>query len=349
MVLNVDNSDELDKYIRAGDKLEELAVHLIAHGVDKLESENIKNNDYLLNELFSACYFALNKSGLLLNEQDCLHTNINWSAVKSLKELAVIKQECLQLSSGIEGHVKLLLHCAGHLPAVLAGRINGLEVLFPRGSATLVSGAYRGNILQDNLNKRIAEDIVQSVSVRSGNVKVLEVGAGTCATTAVVLQALNQFDNPPEVLITDISPSLVNEAKQNFSEMYPFTHYSVLDVEIKHHERFDIIYASNVLHATKDINVVLKNLFDLMNDGGKLIINELLAFSAYTTITFGLTSGWWLFDDKMRIDHSPLLDANRWKEVLSNAGFVNVEFNFLEVNNSKYRQQVLISCECSVQ
>jgi len=46
----------------------------------------------------------------------------------------------------------------------------------------------------------------------------------------------------------------------------------------------------------------------LLRKGGLLIANELTAKTDFLTLTFGLTDGWWLFDDaKRRIPGAPLL------------------------------------------
>jgi hypothetical protein len=46
----------------------------------------------------------------------------------------------------------------------------------------------------------------------------------------------------------------------------------------------------------------------LLRKGGLLIANELTAKTDFLTLTFGLTDGWWLFEDaKWRIPGAPLL------------------------------------------
>ena len=41
----------------------------------------------------------------------------------------------------------------------------------------------------------------------------------------------------------------------------------------------------------------------------------------FATLTFGMTSGWWLFEDEEnRLKGSPLLDAAGWKQVLAASG-----------------------------
>lgn len=70
----------------------------------------------------------------------------------------------------------------------------------------------------------------------------------------------------------------------------------------------DVVFATNVLHATRNMGTTLRHCKALLRSGGLLIANELSAKTEFLTLTFGLTEGWWLFDDAdRRIPGSPLL------------------------------------------
>ncbi len=64
--------------------------------------------------------------------------------------------------------------------------------------------------------------------------------------------------------------------------------------------RYDILFATNVLHATRNMEVTIQNCKALLCKGGLLIANELSAKTEFLTLTFGLTEGWWLYDDVQR-------------------------------------------------
>jgi len=57
------------------------------------------------------------------------------------------------------------------------------------------------------------------------------------------------------------------------------------------------VFATNVLRATRDMAATLANCKALLRPGGLLLANELTAKTAFLTLTFGLTEGWWLYDD----------------------------------------------------
>ena len=48
------------------------------------------------------------------------------------------------------------------------------------------------------------------------------------------------------------------------------------------------------------MEVTIQNCKALLRKGGLLIANELSAKTEFLTLTFGLTEGWWLYDDVQR-------------------------------------------------
>ena len=64
--------------------------------------------------------------------------------------------------------------------------------------------------------------------------------------------------------------------------------------------RYDILFATNVLHATRNMAKTIQQCKTLLRKGGLLIANELSAKTPFLSLTFGLTEGWWLYDDKSR-------------------------------------------------
>ena len=157
--------------------------------------------------------------------------------------------------------------------------------------------------------------------------QILEVGAGTGGTTAFVLEALAPFADRIRYLFTDIGKFFLDAARQRFAD-YPFVAFAALDIERPPGRQgfaangFDVVIAANVLHATRDIDATLANIRALCRKGGVVLINEATARQDFNTLTFGLTRGWWLFEDEARrIPHAPLLRAESWLEALAAQGF----------------------------
>ncbi len=131
-----------------------------------------------------------------------------------------------------------------------------------------------------------------------------------------------------EYWYTDLSPAFLDQAERRFGPGRDHLRYGRWDVTAPGAgERLtggdcDVIVATNVLHATRDIRAVLRNLAAALRPGGVLVVNEVTRKSAILTLTFGLLDGWWLDDDEdVRLPGAPLLSASRWQEVLRDTGY----------------------------
>ncbi|MEM6846443.1 MAG: amino acid adenylation domain-containing protein [Pseudomonadota bacterium] len=228
----------------------------------------------------------------------------------------------------------LLGHALDALEDVLTGRVNATAVLFPDGSDRLVEPVYRDNAIAQHFNGALA-DIVAAVARSSGSVgvRILEVGAGTGATTVAVLDALRQSGvRPAQYLFTDVSPKFLAPAADRFGAAPGFA-TARFDVSRPprsqgiQEDAFDIVIATNVLHATPSIADSLTAIKHVLRRGGVLLLNELTEPSLFTHVTFGLLDGWWSARDTgLRVQGSPVLAPASWARVLSAQGFTDAAF-----------------------
>ncbi|MGE0415881.1 MAG: SDR family NAD(P)-dependent oxidoreductase, partial [Acetobacteraceae bacterium] len=230
-------------------------------------------------------------------------------------------------------YLDLLDACATRLPDILRGTVDANDVLFPGGSSHLVEPIYRGNQVVDHFQTIVADATVAAVQARLRDlppetpVRILEIGAGTGGTTAFVLPALKSLANRVRYVFTDVGRMFLDAARARFDE-YGFLSVEHLDIEQPPATQgfpthgFDIVIAANVLHATRDIARTLAQVRVLCRKGGILLLNEATARQDFNTMTFGLTRGWWLFQDaERRIAHAPLLSVSAWQDALSAHGF----------------------------
>ena len=90
-------------------------------------------------------------------------------------------------------------------------------------------------------------------------------------------------------------------------------------------DEFDVVIATNVLHATRDLHATLRHTKRLLRPGGALVLNESVEVQEYSTYTFGLLPGWWnASDPHERLADSPLASASRWPALLRDEGFAQV-------------------------
>ena len=231
--------------------------------------------------------------------------------------------------------IPLVDACAPEALAVVSGRKSAVEVLFPGGSSALVENVYARDAVSDFFNTLTAHAVDSLVRSRraersAGIESVLEIGAGTGGTTAAVLPRLATLTPLVPYHCTDISPVLLQQTQGVFGVAHPNVRFRPLDIGddpvAQGFERAanDVVIAANVLHATRDIAATLTHVRQLLRPGGVLVLNEVTRAFHFTSLTFGLTPGWWLFDDEGRIPGAPLLSIDGWRRALTAAGFSDV-------------------------
>ncbi|OKP94478.1 non-ribosomal peptide synthetase [Paenibacillus sp. P32E] len=267
------------------------------------------------------------------------------------------QQDMLEAYPLLSPYVALLDTCLEAYPEVLTGKLDHMQVLFPDGSKSRVEPIYKGNALVDYYNKTVASLIRRIVEARlKANpgevVKVLEIGAGTGGTSVFVFDALKDLREQIEYYYTDISPGFTRYGEKQYGETSGFGLFRTLDIEKDieaqgfEPDSMDICFASNAIHATGDIQRALGHVKRLLRTGGQLILNELTSLQVFSTLTFGLTTGWWLFEDpEKRIPGSPLLSPRQWKEVLGLCGFRHTRLVDLLQREGEDRSQSIIVAE----
>ncbi|GAB1218268.1 hypothetical protein ATERTT37_007522 [Aspergillus terreus] len=164
------------------------------------------------------------------------------------------------------------------------------------------------------------------------SIRVLEVGGGTGGDTAVALNGLTP-DNEnwlySKYTFTDISPGFLGEAKERFKS-YGNMEYKTLDISRDPVEQgfeegsYDLVIASNVIHATPKISETLANIKRLLSPRGRLFMIELACASPFIEYIMGILPGWWLGEADGRADR-PYIEVERWHKELLAAGFTGVD------------------------
>ncbi|GCB52025.1 SDR family NAD(P)-dependent oxidoreductase [Streptomyces sp. NL15-2K] len=234
------------------------------------------------------------------------------------------------------GALELIADCAAALPDVLAGRRAGLELLFPGGSDRRVAPLYHDDPRSAFFNNACAGAVRAAVArvldeEPGAAASVLEIGAGTGGTSRPVLQALAPYGSRLSYDYTDLATGLVRRAQQRLGAEHPFVRFRALDVSTDPQAQgfpaggWDVVLAANVLHATPDLRQTLANCRRLLRPGGVLVLNEATRVLDSVNVVFGLTDGWWAYQDgELRLPHAPLLQPAAWRAVLAASGFRDV-------------------------
>jgi len=226
---------------------------------------------------------------------------------------------------GLEAGLRLLGRCLDALPELLAGECPGTDILFPAGSMEWVEPIYRDQPVLADCSRRLAAAVVAAAA--KGGRRILEIGAGTGSTAGPVLEALRTagLEADSRYVYSDISRAFVNHGQSRFGPR--LADARVLDISRPPEDQgfepaaWDIIIASNVLHATADISQTLAHVAALSAPGGIVLINEMVEPDDFATLTFGLLDGWWESRDlDCRLADGPILSITGWQERLRSAG-----------------------------
>ncbi|RSZ60417.1 SDR family NAD(P)-dependent oxidoreductase [Massilia atriviolacea] len=233
---------------------------------------------------------------------------------------------------------QLVDKCLRALPDILTGKRKATDVLFPNSSLELVERVYKSDTLSLAYNVSLSETLVAAVQARlkvepDARIRMLEIGAGTGATTVSILDKLRPYqDRIAEYCYTDLSKAFLFHAENNYAPRAPYLVTRIFNVEQPVAQQveagsYDVVIAANVIHATKNIRNAVRNAKAVLRKGGMLLLNEISDKSICGHLTFGLLDGWWLNeDDEVRIPGSPGLYPDAWKMVLEEEGFHSVRF-----------------------
>ena len=213
------------------------------------------------------------------------------------------------------------------LAEVLRGREDPLTLLFSSGEPTAADLYLKAPVARA-ANSMLGDAVRTLVAALPDGrrLRVIEVGAGTGSATASVLPELpeGRFD----YMYTDISAGFFAEAEARFGD--EAIEYRPLDIEkdpvaqgFDAHS-YDLLIASNVLHATRYLEETLAHCSDLLAPSGQLIALENLSGLGWMDLTFGQLDGWWRFADSYRPHHA-LAEPSVWRHALGNVGFEEVE------------------------
>ncbi len=341
-----EETKQLLQYQGALDALDRFSQYSLFHALLKLGIFKESGDCYVIadlqhdlkiisryDQLFLTLLDCLEKADFLLIQDGQVEVNAHVQRYDA-KELEKRKHELLKKYPPVSAHIELLCICLENLVEILQGKALATDIMFPNSSLKLVERVYGNNAVADYYNRQVTRcvrsfsDTWLPVMPNGSKIKILEVGAGTGGTTVAVLEGIKDIGDHIHYYYTDVSGGLVNYGEKTYGRQYPFVDFKTLDIERDSLEQefqpgdFDIVIASNVLHATKNMNQTIANVKRLLKTNGWLVINEFTVRQDLLTLTFGLLDGWWMFEDKdYRLRGAPLLSTDMWEVVLQEQGF----------------------------
>jgi polyketide synthase PksN len=254
----------------------------------------------------------------------------------------------------LKAQVQLVEATLRALPAILTGKQPATDVIFPNGSMRLVEDVYKNNPVADYFNARVGDILAAYMEARlrqdaGAQIRILEIGAGTGGTSALLFERLRPYQaHIEEYCYTDLSRAFLFHAEKSYGAANPYLTYRIFDVskplasQGMAAARYDVVVATNVLHATSSIRQSVRNAKATLRTNGLLLLNELSENHLFAHLTFGLLDGWWLYEDvQLRIPGCPGLSPASWQSVLEAEGYRSVFFPAEEAHT--LGQQIVVA------
>ncbi|KAH9876642.1 hypothetical protein J1614_003774 [Plenodomus biglobosus] len=237
--------------------------------------------------------------------------------------------------------LRLTHHAGIHLARALSGATDGNRVLMSHPDGRRLCQSVYHNYVINRLGfetmRLMLENLSKQMRTVNGPLKVLELGAGTGSATTALLPLLASLDIPVEYTFTDLSSSLVAQARRTLGKKYPFMKFAVQDIEKpvggdlagQQH----IVIASHCVHATRSLTESTRNIRHALRPEGFLMMFEMREAWPALDITFGLYEGWWLFEDGRTHAYT---GPEAWERCLTEAGYGAVQWTEGTLPEHKY-------------
>lgn len=219
----------------------------------------------------------------------------------------------------------------------LLGVINEHLVREMRRNGSMIEHMLEGGLLDrfyeegfDTANVWIAR-IIKQISHRYPQMRLFEIGAGTGGSTRFILPQIG--DAFTSYTFTDLSAGFFERANDRFISYSDRMVYSTYNMENPPTEQgfeegaYDVVLASNAVHATGKIEETIANARSLLRPGGYMVLleimgNDFLGIGA----SMGGLPGWWAGAeaDPTRCD-GPCFTVSQWDALVKRHGFSGVE------------------------
>ncbi|OBT83082.1 hypothetical protein VE02_08865 [Pseudogymnoascus sp. 03VT05] len=300
-------------------KLVRVSYHFIHDTVNEFEGEDTENWPWHHKRFYEwmKSVVALGKRGELGSGSQ------KWSqARKGLKTMLADELNAGDVSG------QLTVRVGQKLTSIIRGDVTPLELMM---EGNLLNQFYMNHQRFKTRSAKHLAKIAELYAVKQPGANVLEIGRGTGGATGTVLDAFAARGDGSGTLLghytfTDISPGFFEAAKHKFATWSSMMEFKKLDIEADSIEQsftagsYDLIVASMVLHATKNLHKALSHVRKLLKPGGKLLMAETTRDRLDAQLIFGTLPGWWLAEEPDR-QMSPNAPLETWDRVLRETGF----------------------------
>lgn len=232
---------------------------------------------------------------------------------------------------------KLTYYVGANLARVLSGATDGVKLIFGSAEGRELAAGFYGDWPLNRATYAGMEDFLTRLASRlpaggagrsqENPLRVLEMGAGTGGTTKRLVPLLAKLGLAVEYTFTDLSPSLVAQARKTWAKQYKFMRFVAHDIEKPPAPELagtqHLIVASNAVHATHSLRDSTRCIRGMLRPDGFLFLVEMTRPMYWVDIVFGLFQGWWMYDDGR--EHV-IAHEKRWEADLQASGYGHVDW-----------------------
>jgi SAM-dependent methyltransferase len=235
----------------------------------------------------------------------------------------------------------LLDYAASAYPAVATGRLSGDHNLFgPQGIPLWLNYFNNDNPTYAVNNWVGAAAAADRLSSRPA-LRVLEIGAGTGSATEILLKLFDERSLLPRLecyVVTEPNTYFRRCNQRKLAAQYPNLplEWASLDLDLPWSTQgiasgeFDLVYAVNVMHISKNLLFSLNEACSALAAGGWLIIGECVRpydnQPMYPEVMFQILESFTNVQTDEEIRPNPgFLTAEQWRHAFSRAGFTRPE------------------------
>jgi SAM-dependent methyltransferase len=256
-------------------------------------------------------------------------------------ELAHLRAVGLAISAANAATLDLLDHVTSLYPAVARGEQSGdHSVIGPQGIGLWLNYFNNDNLTYAVNNWISAMLAADRLSTRP-RLRILEVGAGPGSASETLLRCFDErgiLSHIERYLITEPNAFFRRRAQRELAKQYPdlALEWDALDINSPWDSQgiasgeFDLVYAVNVLHISKDLLFSLNQARSALKGDGWLVIGECLRPHAnqpiYPELMFEILESFTDVQTDPEFRPNPgFLTANHWRRAFTRGGFQSVE------------------------
>ena len=235
----------------------------------------------------------------------------------------------------------LLDYAAGAYPAVATGGQSGDHNLFGPQGVPLWLNYFNNENLTYAVNNWVGAAAAADRLSSRPTLRILEIGAGTGSATEILLRLLGERELLPRLeryVVTEPNAYFRRCSQRKLAAQYPSLplEWTTVDVDLPWSAQgfasgeFDLVYAVNVMHISKNLLFSLNEARSALAAGGWLVIGECVRpydnQPMYPELMFQVLDSFTNVETDPEIRPNPgFMTAEQWRHAFSRAGFSRIE------------------------